>query len=64
MILILQNCNNKASVIFVDRSLDIVGPVGHQMETLFDQLLATLPCLPGHNIDRMINIEPLRSTAE
>lgn len=59
-----KNCNNKASVIFVDRSLDIVGPVGHQMETLFDQLLATLPCLPGHNIDRMINIEPLRSTAE
>lgn len=59
-----KNCNHKASVIFIDRSLDIVGPVGHQMETLFDQLLATLPSLPGHSIDRLVNIEPLRSTVE
>ncbi|CAI9724301.1 family domain-containing 2-like [Octopus vulgaris] len=55
-----KNCASKASVIFVDRSLDIVGAVGHQTETLFDKILSILPSLPGHIIDRNINMESMR----
>ncbi|GAB1598350.1 sec1 family domain-containing protein 2-like [Argonauta hians] len=55
-----KNCSNRASVIFVDRSLDIVSAVGHQAETLFDKLLSILPSLQGHTIDRGIDMEFMR----
>ncbi|XP_078685938.1 sec1 family domain-containing protein 2-like isoform X1 [Branchiostoma floridae x Branchiostoma belcheri] len=52
---------NKASILFVDRSLDMVGPCGHQTDSLADKVITLLPRLQGHTVDVSINMTSLLS---
>uniref|UniRef100_A0A8B9MZN2 Sec1 family domain-containing protein 2 n=1 Tax=Accipiter nisus TaxID=211598 RepID=A0A8B9MZN2_9AVES len=58
---------NKASVVFVDRTLDLAGAVGHHGDNLAEKILSVLPKLPGHRTDVMVNmveLTALQSTDE
>ncbi|XP_075565256.1 sec1 family domain-containing protein 2 [Pelecanus crispus] len=50
---------NKASVIFVDRTMDLAGAVGHHGDNLAEKILSVLPKLPGHKTDVMVNMVEL-----
>ncbi|XP_015717802.1 sec1 family domain-containing protein 2 isoform X2 [Coturnix japonica] len=50
---------NRASVVFVDRTLDLAGAVGHHGDSLAEKILAVLPKLPGHKTDVMVNMVEL-----
>ncbi|KAM6346402.1 sec1 family domain-containing protein 2 [Podargus strigoides] len=50
---------NKASVVFVDRTLDLAGAVGHHGDSLAEKILSVLPKLPGHKTDVMVNMVEL-----
>ncbi|KAM7112042.1 sec1 family domain-containing protein 2 [Ciconia maguari] len=50
---------NKASVVFVDRTLDLAGAVGHHGDNLAEKILSVLPKLPGHKTDVMVNMVEL-----
>ncbi|XP_069712152.1 sec1 family domain-containing protein 2 isoform X2 [Phaenicophaeus curvirostris] len=51
--------SNKASVVFVDRTLDLAGAVGHHGDNLAEKILSVLPKLPGHKTDVMVNMVEL-----
>ncbi|NXR21350.1 SCFD2 protein, partial [Cinclus mexicanus] len=54
-----RTATNKASVIFVDRTLDLAGAVGHHGDNLAEKILSVLPKLPGHKTDVMVNMVEL-----
>ncbi|XP_051511424.1 sec1 family domain-containing protein 2-like [Myxocyprinus asiaticus] len=47
---------NKASIVFVDRTLDLTGAVGHHGDNLVEKILAVLPQLPGHVTDIQVDM--------
>ncbi|NWS48402.1 SCFD2 protein, partial [Probosciger aterrimus] len=51
--------SNKASIVFVDRTLDLAGAVGHHGDNLAEKILSVLPKLPGHKTDVMVNMVEL-----
>ena len=57
----VQNARHKASLLLVDRTLDIVNVVGHHWETLLDKILSLLPKLPQHTNDVSVNMAPVCS---
>ncbi|XP_068134658.1 sec1 family domain-containing protein 2 [Hyperolius riggenbachi] len=50
---------NKASLVFIDRTLDVTGAVGHHGDSLVEKILSILPCIPGQTNDVMINMDVL-----
>nr|XP_006819040.1 PREDICTED: sec1 family domain-containing protein 2-like [Saccoglossus kowalevskii] len=56
-----KSAANKASIVFIDRSLDLVGPTGHHGDTLADKVIAVLPRLPCHSSDVAVNMADLCS---
>ncbi|KAF7658534.1 hypothetical protein LDENG_00011500 [Lucifuga dentata] len=52
---------NKASVIFVDRTMDITGAVGHHGDNLVEKILTVLKPLPGHVTDVQVDMLELTS---
>ncbi|NXG42634.1 SCFD2 protein, partial [Psilopogon haemacephalus] len=50
---------NKASVVFVDRTLDLAGAVGHHGDNLAEKILSVLPKLPGHQTDVVVDMVEL-----
>ncbi|XP_013412242.1 sec1 family domain-containing protein 2 [Lingula anatina] len=65
-----KTSQSRASIVCIDRSLDLAGAVSHQGETLLDRILTLLPRLPGHNNDVMVSMadicsaQPVTSDAE
>ena len=55
---------NKASLILVDRSLDITSSIGHHSDSLLDRILRTLPalCHGRHQVDVAVDMSPITST--
>ncbi|XP_069006802.1 sec1 family domain-containing protein 2 [Embiotoca jacksoni] len=56
---------NKASIIFVDRTMDLTGAVGHHGDNLVEKILTVLKPLPGHVTDvhvDMLELTNLRQT--
>nr|XP_004658753.2 sec1 family domain-containing protein 2 [Jaculus jaculus] len=49
----------RASVVFVDRTLDLTGAVGHHGDNLAEKMISVLPQLPGHTNDVMVNMVEL-----
>ncbi|XP_074525225.1 sec1 family domain-containing protein 2 [Halichoeres trimaculatus] len=47
---------NKASVIFVDRTMDLTGAVGHHGDNLVEKILTVLKLLPGHVTDIQVDM--------
>ncbi|KAM4808312.1 sec1 family domain-containing protein 2 [Rhinophrynus dorsalis] len=54
-----KTAQNKASLVFIDRTLDMTGAVGHHGDSLVEKMVSVLPHLPGHANDVMINMEEL-----
>ncbi|XP_071412591.1 sec1 family domain-containing protein 2 [Pithys albifrons albifrons] len=54
-----RTATNKASIVFVDRMLDLAGAVGHHGDNLAEKILSVLPKLPGHKTDVMVNMVEL-----
>lgn len=54
-----KSAPNKASIIFVDRTLDLASSCTHQTETLLDRIVNVLPRLPGHNNDVLVDMSSL-----
>ncbi|XP_062837664.1 sec1 family domain-containing protein 2 [Anolis carolinensis] len=52
---------NKASLIFVDRTLDLTGTVAHHGDNLAEKILSVLPKLQGHRNDVMVSMLELTS---
>ncbi|KAK3101790.1 hypothetical protein FSP39_006372 [Pinctada imbricata] len=50
---------HRASVLFVDRTLDLAATCNHQSESLLDKIVSVLPRLPGHNNDIMVDMTPV-----
>lgn len=49
----------RASVVFVDRTLDLTGAAGHHGDNLVEKILSALPQLPGHTNDVMVDMAEL-----
>ncbi|XP_041646387.1 sec1 family domain-containing protein 2 [Cheilinus undulatus] len=47
---------NKASIIFVDRTMDLTGAVGHHGDNLVEKILTVLRPLPGHATDVQVDM--------
>lgn len=47
---------NKASIIFVDRTMDLTGAVGHHGDNLVEKILTVLRPLPGHVTDVQVDM--------
>uniref|UniRef100_A0A7M4ESM6 Sec1 family domain containing 2 n=1 Tax=Crocodylus porosus TaxID=8502 RepID=A0A7M4ESM6_CROPO len=54
-----KTAQGRASVIFIDRTLDLTGAVGHHGDNLAEKVLSMLPKLPGHANDVMVNMVEL-----
>ncbi|KAM8808148.1 sec1 family domain-containing protein 2 [Eudromia elegans] len=50
---------HRASLVFIDRALDLAGAVGHHGDNLAEKILSVLPKLPGHKTDVMVNMVEL-----
>ncbi|KAK3763174.1 hypothetical protein RRG08_035856 [Elysia crispata] len=50
---------SRASLVLLDRTLDLTPVLSHQADTLFDQLANTLKPLPGHCSDRLVDMSAL-----
>ena len=61
MIFLLQAGKIKASLLLVDRTLDMTSACGHHTETLVDRIIRSLPKLEGHANDVRVNMAPLCS---
>ncbi|XP_047657377.1 sec1 family domain-containing protein 2 [Tachysurus fulvidraco] len=51
-----KSSTHKASVVFVDRTLDLTGAVGHHGDSLVEKILSVLPPLPGHVTDVQVDM--------
>ncbi|XP_072176928.1 sec1 family domain-containing protein 2-like [Diadema setosum] len=51
----------RASILFLDRTLDLVGPTCHGRESLADKIMAVLPALNGHSCDVAVDMSDLCS---
>lgn len=47
---------NKASIIFMDRTMDVTGAVGHHGDNLVEKILTVLKPLPGHVTDVQVDM--------
>ncbi|CAO2639656.1 Sec1 family domain-containing protein 2, partial [Lemmus lemmus] len=54
-----KTATGRASVVFVDRTLDLTGAVGHQGDNLVEKIISVLPQLPGHTSDVTVNMAEL-----
>ncbi|CAN9501002.1 unnamed protein product [Ophioblennius macclurei] len=54
-----KSAANRASVVFVDRTLDLTGAVGHHGDNLVEKILSTLSPLPGHVTDVQVDMMEL-----
>uniref|UniRef100_A0A671YI44 Sec1 family domain containing 2 n=1 Tax=Sparus aurata TaxID=8175 RepID=A0A671YI44_SPAAU len=52
---------NKASIIFVDRTMDLTGAVGHHGDNLVEKILTVLEPLAGHVTDVQVDMLELTS---
>ncbi|XP_031724089.1 sec1 family domain-containing protein 2 [Anarrhichthys ocellatus] len=56
-----KTAQNKASIIFVDRTMDLTGAVGHHGDNLVEKILTVLKPLPGHVTDVQVDMLALTS---
>ncbi|MGH0165276.1 UNVERIFIED_CONTAM: hypothetical protein FKN15_048923 [Acipenser sinensis] len=56
-----KTAQHKASVVFIDRTRDLTGAVGHHGDNLVEKILSALPELSGHNNDVMVDMLELTS---
>lgn len=56
-----KSAPNKASIVFIDRTMDLTGAVGHHGDNLVEKILSVLNPLPGHVTDVQVDMLELTS---
>ena len=56
---LFQAASKRASIVFVDRILDLVGPTSFGSDNMLDTIMEVLFKLPGHHNDVAVNMEIL-----
>uniref|UniRef100_A0A673WWA6 Sec1 family domain containing 2 n=1 Tax=Salmo trutta TaxID=8032 RepID=A0A673WWA6_SALTR len=51
-----KTATNKASIVFIDRTLDLTGAAGHHGDSLVEKILTVLQPLPGHTTDVQVDM--------
>uniref|UniRef100_A0A6Q2XGY8 Sec1 family domain containing 2 n=1 Tax=Esox lucius TaxID=8010 RepID=A0A6Q2XGY8_ESOLU len=51
-----KTSTNKASIVFIDRTLDLTGAAGHHGDSLVEKILTVLRRLPGHTADVQVDM--------
>ncbi|KAI5635219.1 sec1 family domain-containing protein 2 [Phthorimaea operculella] len=54
-----KQCSNPASLIIVDRTLDLCGVTSHASESVLDKIMAVLPRFPGHSNEVAVDMSPI-----
>ncbi|XP_053609312.1 sec1 family domain-containing protein 2-like [Plodia interpunctella] len=54
-----KNCSSPASLIIIDRTLDLCGVTSHTMESVLDKVMAVLPRFPGHSNEVAVDMSAL-----
>uniref|UniRef100_A0A6B0VER6 Putative sec1 family domain-containing protein 2 n=1 Tax=Ixodes ricinus TaxID=34613 RepID=A0A6B0VER6_IXORI len=58
----LKGAESRVSLVLVDRTLDMAGPLTSSCESLLDRLVRVLPTWPGHNLDVCVDMRCLCSS--
>ena len=61
---LFQAAEQKASLLLIDRTLDMSSAIGHHADSLLDRILRVLPGLPSHNVDVSVDMSPLCNTVK
>lgn len=56
-----KSAANKVSIVFIDRTMDLTGAVGHHGDNLVEKILSVLNPLPGHVTDVQVDMLELTS---
>ncbi|KAK2189953.1 hypothetical protein NP493_92g01011 [Ridgeia piscesae] len=59
-----KTAEQKASLLLIDRTLDMSSAIGHHADSLLDRILRVLPALPSHNVDISVDMSPLCNTVQ
>lgn len=59
---LLQSTAQRASLLLIDRTLDLTGPASHPVDSLADRMLSLLPHLPQHTTDVRVDMSPISNT--
>ncbi|XP_064845482.1 sec1 family domain-containing protein 2-like [Oncorhynchus masou masou] len=51
-----KTATNKASIVFIDRTLGLTGAAGHHGDSLVEKILTVLQPLPGHTTDVQVDM--------
>ncbi|XP_064418967.1 sec1 family domain-containing protein 2 isoform X2 [Latimeria chalumnae] len=54
-----KTAQNRASIVFIDRTLDLTGAVTHHGDNLVEKILSALPAFPGHTNDVQVDMAEL-----
>uniref|UniRef100_A0A2H1V2I0 SFRICE_015326 n=1 Tax=Spodoptera frugiperda TaxID=7108 RepID=A0A2H1V2I0_SPOFR len=54
-----KNCLHPASLILIDRTMDLCSVTSHGTESVLDKIMAALPRFPGHCTDVAVDMSPL-----
>uniref|UniRef100_A0A2A4J3N2 Sec1 family domain-containing protein 2 n=1 Tax=Heliothis virescens TaxID=7102 RepID=A0A2A4J3N2_HELVI len=54
-----KNCLHPASLIIVDRTLDLCGVTSFSTESVLDKIMSALPRFPGHSTEVAVDMSPL-----
>ncbi|KAJ8731251.1 hypothetical protein PYW07_004415 [Mythimna separata] len=54
-----RNCLHPASLIIVDRTLDLCGVTSFSTESVLDKIMSALPRFPGHSNEVAVDVSPL-----
>ena len=59
LLLFLQSAAQRASLLLIDRTLDLTGPASHPVDSLADRMFSLLPHLPQHTSDVCVDMSPI-----
>lgn len=62
LFVLLQSAAQRASLLLVDRTLDLTGPASRPVDSLADRMLSLLPHLPQHTSDVCVDMSPISNT--
>ncbi|KAJ0176524.1 hypothetical protein K1T71_007703 [Dendrolimus kikuchii] len=54
-----KTCSQPASLIVIDRTIDLCGVTTHSMESVLDKVMAVLPRFPGHFNEVAVDMSPI-----
>lgn len=57
--MLFKAANEGASLILIDRTVDLCNATAHTSESLLDKIMSILPRFPGHSVDIAVDMSPI-----